>query len=98
MLATSWVQIIKAVLMLTCGIVLTVWVLSRIGWNPIDLFRDARAKSSDGAAYLKPGLFLSTPLDTVSLGLGAGARHGRAAAHPDAVLHGARPPRRPAAR
>jgi cation/acetate symporter len=70
MLATSWVQIIKAVLMLGCGIVLTVWVLSELGWNPIHLFRDARAESSDGAAYLKPGLFLSTPLDTVSLGLG----------------------------
>ncbi len=69
MLATSWVQIIKAVLMLTCGVVLTVWVLARIGWNPINLFRDARAKSGDGEAYLKPGLFLSTPLDTVSLGL-----------------------------
>jgi len=50
--------------------VLTVWVLSEIGWNPIDLFRDARSESSDGAAYLQPGLFLSTPLDTVSLGLG----------------------------
>src|SRR3954471_10286217 len=70
MLATSWVQIIKAVLMLTCGVVLTVWVLAEIGWNPIDLFRDARSESSDGAAYLQPGLFLSTPLDTVSLGLG----------------------------
>src|SRR3954453_9219523 len=70
MLATSWVQIIKAVLMLTCGVVLTVWVLSEIGWNPINLFRDARSESSDGAAYLQPGLFLSTPLDTVSLGLG----------------------------
>src|SRR5919202_2520180 len=69
-LATSWVQIIKAVLMLSCGVVLTVWVLSEIGWNPINLFTDARAESSDGAAYLKPGLFLSTPLDTVSLGLG----------------------------
>src|SRR5215210_8149573 len=69
MLATSWVQIIKAVLMLTCGVVLTVWVLSRIGWNPVDLFRDARAKSGDSANYLKPGLFLATPLDTVSLGL-----------------------------
>jgi cation/acetate symporter len=70
MLATSWVQIIKAVLMLSCGVVLTVWVLSEIGWNPINLFTDARAESSDGAAYLKPGLFLSTPLDTVSLGIG----------------------------
>jgi cation/acetate symporter len=70
MLATSWVQIIKAVLMLSCGVVLTVWVLSEIGWNPIHLFTNARAESSDGAAYLQPGLFLATPLDTVSLGLG----------------------------
>jgi cation/acetate symporter len=69
MLATSWVQIIKAVLMLAAGVVLTVWVLSRIGWNPLHLFRDARAKSGDSANYLKPGLFLSSPLDTVSLGL-----------------------------
>jgi cation/acetate symporter len=70
MLATSWVQIIKAVLMLSCGAVLTVWVLSEIGWNPLHLFTDARAESSDGASYLKPGLFLATPLDTISLGLG----------------------------
>src|ERR671925_540804 len=51
MLATSWVQIIKAFLLMTAAIVMTVWVLARIGWNPLDLF-------------------LSTPLDTVSLGLG----------------------------
>ena len=70
MLATSWVQIIKAFLLMGAAVVMTIWVLSRIGWNPIDLFRDARGKSAEGEAYLKPGLFLSTPLDTVSLGLG----------------------------
>jgi cation/acetate symporter len=70
MLATSWVQIIKAFLLMTAAVVMTVWVLSRIGWNPIDLFRDARSKSAEGEAYLKPGLFLASPLDTVSLGLG----------------------------
>jgi cation/acetate symporter len=70
MLATSWVQIIKAFLLMGAAVVMTIWVLSRIGWNPLDLFRDARAQSSEGEAYLKPGLFLSTPLDTVSLGLG----------------------------
>ena len=70
MLATSWVQIIKAFLLMTAAVVMTVWVLSKIGWNPVDLFRDARAKSSEGEAYLKPGLFLATPLDTISLGLG----------------------------
>src|ERR671919_1849022 len=70
MLATSWVQIIKAFLLMSAAIVMTIWVLAEIGWNPIDLFRDARAESAEGEAYLKPGLFLDTPLDTVSLGLG----------------------------
>jgi cation/acetate symporter len=70
MLATSWVQIIKAFLLMTAAIVMTIWVLAKIGWNPIDLFRDSRAKSAEGEAYLKPGLFLATPLDTVSLGIG----------------------------
>jgi cation/acetate symporter len=70
MLATSWVQIIKAGLLMTAALVMTVWVLVKIGGNPLDLFRDARAESADGEAYLKPGLFLSSPLDTVSLGLG----------------------------
>jgi cation/acetate symporter len=70
MLATSWVQIIKAFLLMTSAIVMTIWVLAKIGWNPIDLFRDARSQSAEGESYLKPGLFLDTPLDTVSLGLG----------------------------
>jgi cation/acetate symporter len=70
MLATTWVQIIKAVMLMTAAIVMSIFVLAEIGWNPIDLFRDARAESSDGAKYLEPGLFLTTPLDTLSLGLG----------------------------
>jgi cation/acetate symporter len=70
MLATSWVQIIKAFLLMSAAVVMTIWVLSRIGWNPLDLFRDARSQSAEGENYLKPGLFLATPLDTISLGLG----------------------------
>jgi cation/acetate symporter len=70
MLATSWVQIIKAGMLMTVAVVMTVWVLAEIGGNPLDLFRDARAQSAEGQAYLEPGLFLSSPLDTVSLGLG----------------------------
>jgi cation/acetate symporter len=69
MLATSWVQIIKAVLLMTATTVLTLFVLGNIGWNPIDLFREARANSPEGEAYLKPGLFLASPIDTVSLGI-----------------------------
>src|SRR4029450_1637165 len=70
MLATSWVQIIKAFLLMAAAIVMTIWGLSKMGWEPIDLVRDARSKSAEGEAYLKPGLFLASPLDTVSLGLG----------------------------
>jgi cation/acetate symporter len=55
---------------MTATIVLTIFVLAEIGGNPIDLFRDARAESPEGAAYLEPGLFLDTPLDTISLGIG----------------------------
>jgi cation/acetate symporter len=70
MLATSWVQIIKAFLLMSAAIVMSVWVLAEIGWNPIDMFKDARAEHAEGQNYLKPGLFLDTPLDTVSLGIG----------------------------
>src|ERR687894_3332485 len=69
MLATSWVQIIKAILLMTATTVLTLFVLGKVGWNPVDLFREARAESPEGEGYLKPGLFLSSPIDTVSLGI-----------------------------
>jgi cation/acetate symporter len=69
MLATSWVQIIKAVLLMSATIVLTLFVLGEVGWNPIHLFTEARAESPEGEAYLHPGLFLASPIDTVSLGL-----------------------------
>jgi cation/acetate symporter len=69
MLATTWVQIIKAILLMTATIVLSLFVLERVGWNPIELFNQAEAASPEGDAYLKPGLFLDTPLDTLSLGL-----------------------------
>jgi cation/acetate symporter len=70
MLATTWVQIIKAFLLMTAAIVMSVFVIAKIGWNPLDVFRDARAEHPEGASYLEPGLFLSSPLDTLSLGLG----------------------------
>jgi len=69
MLATTWVQIIKAILLMTATIVLSLFVLERVGFNPIDLFNQAKDASPEGDAYLKPGLFLDSPLDTLSLGL-----------------------------
>ena len=69
MLATTWVQIIKAALLMTATVVLSIFVLGKIGWNPIDIFDRAQAQSDDGAAYLAPGLRFTNPIDTISLGL-----------------------------
>jgi len=69
MLATTWVQIVKAVLLITGALVMSVFVLERVGFNPIDLFRDARDASPKKDAYLAPGQFLTSPIDTVSLGI-----------------------------
>ena len=69
MLATTWVQIIKAILLMTATVVLSIFVLGEVGFNPVELFNRAAEESPSGNDYLAPGLFLDTPLDTVSLGL-----------------------------
>ena len=48
MIATTWVQIIKAVLLMGGALVMTIFVLGKIGWNPIDLFNNARDASPAG--------------------------------------------------
>jgi cation/acetate symporter len=67
MLATTWVQIIKAVLLLVGVSVLTVLVLSKFGWSPANLYTAVSAKYGQNA--LQPGGFVSSPLEAVSLGL-----------------------------
>src|SRR5918997_1576980 len=68
MVATTWVQIIKAVLLMTGITVMSIFVLAKVGGSPIELFN--RAEEQGGETFsLGPGTFLSTPIDTVSLGL-----------------------------
>jgi cation/acetate symporter len=69
MLATTWVQIVKAILLMTATIVLSLFVLGKMGWNPVDLFNRAQEQSDDGGAYLAPGLRFTNPIDTISLGI-----------------------------
>jgi len=68
MIATTWVQIIKAGLLLSGATVLAVLVLAKFGMNPLELFGAARAKYAS-AAPLAPGKLVANPLDAVSLGL-----------------------------
>ena len=67
MIATTWVQIVKAVLLLSGALILTLLVLGRFGFNPVALF--AAAANRYGAAVLTPGQLVSNPWDAVSLGL-----------------------------
>lgn len=67
MVATTWVQIIKAMLLLATAATLVVWVLAKVGFNPLNLFSMTEARY--GAKMLAPGNYLKHPLDTLSLGL-----------------------------
>jgi cation/acetate symporter len=67
MLATTWVQIIKAVLLLGGATVLVILTLAQFNFNPINLFDQAAIKYSD--SVLSPGGFVSNPWDAISLGL-----------------------------
>jgi cation/acetate symporter len=67
MLATTWVQIIKAVLLISGATVLVFMTLLQFGLNPINLFNAAAEKYSD--AVLSPGGFVTNPWDAISLGI-----------------------------
>jgi len=67
MLATTWVQIIKAVLMSLAAVAMTFMALSHFHFNPVTLF--ATASASNGVAVLSPGKLISNPLDAISVSL-----------------------------
>ena len=67
MIATTWVQIVKAVLLLGGAALLALLVLSRFGFNPVKLFAAAAAQYGDGV--LAPGRLVAKPLDAISLGM-----------------------------
>jgi cation/acetate symporter len=67
MIATTWVQIIKAVLLLVGATLLAILVLAKFHWNPLELFGAARETYGDG--FLAPGARVSSALEAVSLGI-----------------------------
>ncbi len=108
MVATTWVQIIKAILLVTASIVLVMFVWTPYGFSlPAflsDVVGDPKvqaqvalllgdASQHDDARATRPALPRARPLfqgaDRPDLARhGARVRHGRPAAHPDAILHG----------
>jgi cation/acetate symporter len=67
MIATTWVQIVKAVLLLFGVTILTVMVLAQFSFSPGALY--AAVSQKLGQTALEPGGLVTSPLDAVSLGL-----------------------------
>jgi cation/acetate symporter len=92
MTATTWVQIIKAGLLMTGAGILSIMVAVKSGFSPFQFFTDiatnekiidhvkllpiylkesaaGTATADAGQRFLEPGLFLTNPLDQISLGM-----------------------------
>jgi cation/acetate symporter len=73
MKGTTWVQIVKAVMLMTGTVLITVLVLAEFGFNVSDLLGSASDESGKGEAFLNPGLRygidLTSRIDFLSLGL-----------------------------
>ena len=92
MTATTWVQIIKAGLLMTGAALLSIMVAAKSGFSPLQFFVDiatsekiaehvkllpiylkevqaGTATADAGQRFLEPGLFLTNPLDQISLGM-----------------------------
>ena len=70
MLATTWVQIIKAVLLLFGASFMAFMVMKRVGFSFNNLFTEAMAVHPKGSAIMSPGGLVNDPISALSLGLG----------------------------
>lgn len=70
MKATTWVQVIKACLLLGGATFMAGAVLYRYGFNPETLFAAAVATHPKGDAIMAPGGLVNNPIEAISLGVG----------------------------
>ncbi len=84
MIATTWVQIVKAVLLLGCATFMAIAVLASFGFSPEAMFAravevkasvaaaggaSAADASAAGSAIMGPGGFIKDPISAISFGL-----------------------------
>lgn len=67
MIATTWVQIIKAVLLLGGATLLVIMTMSQFGFSYGNLFNQAEKLYTN--KFLEPGGLITSPIDAFSLGL-----------------------------
>lgn len=69
MLATTWVQIIKAVLLLSGATFMALMVMKYVDFSFNRLFTDAISVHPKGEAIMSPGGLVKDPISAISLGL-----------------------------
>ncbi|GAB3433097.1 cation acetate symporter [Massilia solisilvae] len=69
MTATTWVQIIKAVLLLGGASFMALMVLANYGFSPEALFSKAVEVHKKGSAIMGPGTFIKDPISAISFGM-----------------------------
>jgi cation/acetate symporter len=69
MKATTWVQIIKACLLLAGATLMSLIVLWRFGFSPEAMFAEAVRTHPRGDAIMAPGALVADPVSAISLGL-----------------------------
>jgi cation/acetate symporter len=69
MTATTWVQIIKAVLLLSGATFMAIMVMKSVGFDFGSLFAEAVKIHDKGAQIMSPGGLVSDPISAISLGL-----------------------------
>jgi cation/acetate symporter len=69
MTATTWVQIIKACLLLGGGVVLLILTMAHFGWSFENLFTQAIASHKSGIKMMAPAKLMADPVSAVSLSL-----------------------------
>ncbi|MFZ3577568.1 cation acetate symporter [Virgibacillus sp. DJP39] len=67
MTATSWVQIVKAVLLMIGTIIISFLVLAKFNFNILEMFSQMKTVTSHGENFLNPGLKYKDSLGTISL-------------------------------
>lgn len=69
MIATTWVQLIKAILLLSGASLMAILVMMQFNFSFETLFTEAVDVHSKGNAIMAPGSLVSDPISAISLGL-----------------------------
>ena len=69
MTATSWVQIVKAILLMIGTFIISFIVFSKFDFSVMKMFTEMKSATPMAGSFLNPGNKFTNPLDTISLNL-----------------------------